>query len=176
MLCPLCKIELKKVIFYKTEVDYCSNCLGLWFEKDELRQTKDEKDKELSWVDIDLWKEKKKFKISEGIKMCPSCFVPLYQINYGDSRISVDVCNLCQGIWLDRGEFKKIINYLKDKGNYEILNNYFKNLAKQTLEVFIGPEGFRSELNDFLVLFKVLEYKLLIKYPEIKKIISALSR
>lgn len=176
MLCPLCKIELKKAVFYKTEVDYCHCCLGLWFERDELRQAKDEKDKELNWLDIDLWQEKKKFKISEGIKMCPSCFVPLYQINYGDSQISLDLCNLCEGIWLDRGEFKKIMDYLKIKGHYEIFNNYFKNLLTEALEIFTGPESFQSEFNDFLTLLKVLEYKFLIKHPEIKEIISGLPK
>lgn len=170
MLCPSCRIELKKTIFYKTEVDYCSYCFGMWFEREELRQVKDEKDKELNWLDIDLWKEKKNFKISEGIKMCPLCFVPLYQINYGDSQILVDFCNLCEGIWLERGEFKKIIDYLKAKGYYEILNNYFKNLLKQTLEIFIGPENFLSELNDFLTLLKLLEYKFFGKYKKIKKV------
>jgi Zn-finger nucleic acid-binding protein len=176
MICPICKTNLKKEIFYGIEVNYCPQCLGLWFENDELREAKDEKDKELNWLDIDLWQDEKKFKISKTIKICPSCSVPLYKVNYGDLQILVDVCNLCCGIWLDRGEFKNIIAYLKRKGQYEALNGYFKNLIKEGMEIFTGPESFRSELNDFLSLLKLLEYKFAVQHPSISKIILALPK
>lgn len=176
MACPSCQEKLKKAIFYQTEIDYCPRCLGLWFEKDELRQAKDEKDKNLSWLDIDLWQKEEKFKITKGGKLCPICEVPLYEVNYGDSKIRVDLCNLCQGIWLDRGEFKKIIDYLREKKKEEILDHYFGNLVKEGLEIFIGPETFREELADFLTILKLLNYKLLVQYPILNKIISLLPK
>ena len=167
---------MEKVIFYGTEVDYCPQCLGIWLEKDELRQAKDEKDKDLRWLDIDLWKDKTKFKISQIQKYCPVCSVPLYSVKYTDSEIQVDLCNLCQGIWLDRGEFKKITDYLKEKGQEEILKNYFKNLIKEATEIFTGPETFRSELADFLAVLKLLNYKFIAQHPTISKIILGLPR
>jgi len=176
MLCPLCKIEMKKVIFYGVEIDYCPKCLGFWFEEDELRRAKDEKDKDLSWLDIDLWQDKRKFKISQTQKYCPVCLTPLYSVRYADSQIQVDICSLCQGIWLDRGEFKKIIDYLKDKEKEEILENYFKNLIKEGLEVFTGPETFKSELSDFLIVLKLLNYKFIAQHPTISKLILGLPR
>ena len=172
MLCPICNIEMKKTIFYGDEVDYCPQCFGMWFKEDGLRTAKDEKDKDLKWLDIELWKDKTKFQISEVHKNCPICSVPLYSVKYGDSDIEVDVCNLCKGIWVERGEFKRIIDYLKDKKYDETLKNYFKNLIKQGVQVFTGPEDFRSELEDFLIIFKILNYKFAIKYPEIVKLIS----
>jgi Zn-finger nucleic acid-binding protein len=173
MLCPICNVEMKKTIFYGDEVDYCPQCLGMWFKKDGLRIAKDKKDKDLKWVDIELWEDKTKFKISEIGKSCPVCSVPLYSVKYGDSEIEVDVCNLCEGIWLNRGEFKKIINYLKEKKWYdETLKHYFKNLAKQGMQVFTGPEDFRSELEDFLIIFKILNCKFAIQYPAIVRLIS----
>ena len=45
MTCPICKVNFKKAVFYGVEIDYCPQCLGLWFEEDELREAKDEKDK-----------------------------------------------------------------------------------------------------------------------------------
>ena len=65
MFCPDCKTKLEKQIFYNVEIDYCPDCLGLFFEKEELRIAKDEKDKNLSWLDIDLWGDKKKFNVSK---------------------------------------------------------------------------------------------------------------
>ena len=172
MICPFCKKLLEKTIFHNSEVDYCPSCLGLWFEQDELRQAKDEKDKDLNWLDIDLWQDKIKFKITSGQKPCPSCRLPLYEVEYGDSGIKVDVCNICQGIWLDRGEFKKIIEYLQQKANYEILHNYAKNLFQEFREIFIGPEILREEILDFLTILKLLRYKFTVQQPLISKIIS----
>ena len=174
MTCPSCKAELKKAVFYGVEVDYCPKCLGLWFEQDELSGAKDEKDKDLNWLDIPIWKEKAKFRISKGGKLCPSCLMPFYEVNYGDSGIKVDLCNVCRGIWLDRGEFKKVIDYLKEKGKKEVLENYFKNLIAEGVEVFTGPETFRSELSDFLTILKLLNYKFATQHPIITKIISGL--
>lgn len=176
MICPKCKIGLEKAIFYNTEVDYCPKCLGIFFEQDELRQAKDERDRDLRWLDIDLWADKTKFKTNYGIRNCPKCRLPLYEVYYGDSGIIVDVCNLCEGIWLDRGEFKKIIEYLKRKADYEILNNYLKVLSEEFWEIFSGPENLRDEILDFLTVFKIINYKFLIQFPYLSKIISNLPR
>jgi len=176
MNCPLCNIKLEKAIFYNVEVDYCPQCLGLWFEKDELQQAKDDKDEELRWLDIDIWKDEKNFKVSESKKICPSCSVPLYTVSYGDSDIKIDVCNVCEGIWLDRGEFKKIMDYLREKGKKEILDNYLRNVLEEAKEVFTGPEELREELGDLLAILKVLNYKMAVQYPTLKKLISTLSR
>lgn len=176
MLCPICKIELSEVIFHKVGINSCSKCLGFWLEEDELRMAKDEKDKEISWLDIDLWQDKTKFKINRGQKVCPVCRLPLYEVEYSDSKVKVDVCNLCLGIWLDRGEFKKIIEYLKSRANYEVLNNYTKNLVQEFKEIFIGPETTKEEISDFLTVLKLFNYKFIVQHPTIAKIISELPK
>ncbi len=177
MDCPICKnIELKQTIINNIGVDYCSNCLGFWFEKEELRWAKDDKDENLRWLDIDLWEDEKKFKISKEIKLCPECRVPLYEVEYGDSGIKVDICNVCQGVWLDRGEFKNIIEWLKQKAHYEILNNYSKNLFQELTEVISGPETFQEEILDFLIVLKLLGYKLSVKEPNIAELITHLPK
>ena len=176
MLCPVCKKPLDKAILYGVEVNYCPICLGLWFEKDELRWAKDTKDRNLRWLDIDLWKEEDKFKISRGSKLCPACRLPLYEVNYGDSDVKIDVCNVCHGIWLDRGEFRKIINYLEEKAYLEVLNNYARNLAEEFWEIFTGPETFREEVLDFVTILKLLNYKFVTQHPLISKIIANLPK
>jgi len=176
MYCPICKKELDKAIFYGVEVDFCPTCLGLWFEENELRLAKDEKDKKLIWLDIDLWKDIKKFKIFPGIRLCPSCRLPLYEVYYGDSRVIVDVCNLCHGVWLDRGEFKRIIEYLRGKADYEVLHKFAKNLLPEAAEILIGPETLREEILDFLAILKILNYKFLSQQPKISEIILNLPK
>lgn len=176
MHCPLCKINLEKSLFYNTEINYCPKCLGVFFDESELQEVKDAKDTDLRWLDVDLWKEPEKFKFAFGERLCPKCRLPFYEVRYADSKIIVDVCNICRGIWLDRGEFKKIIDYLKEKANYEVLYNYAKNLKEEAFEIFSGPESFKEEFLDFVILLKFLNYKLATQNPKIAKMLSELPK
>ncbi len=164
--------KLEKVLFNGVEVDYCPVCYGVWFGQDELRFAKDEKDKQLNWLDVDLWRDKGRFKIARIHRTCPYCRMPLYEVNYDDSKVKVDLCNLCKGIWLDRGEFKQIMIYLKSKADYEILHRYAKNLIEELWEVFAGPEKFREELVDFLTLLKLFNYKFVVQHPFLTSLIG----
>jgi hypothetical protein len=176
MDCPRCKIKLEKALFYNTEVDYCPRCLGMFFEEEELRWAKDEKDKNLVWLDIDLWKDERKFKLNYGIRLCPYCRLPLYEVYYGASQIIVDVCSICRGIWLDRAEFKKIMNYLREEADQKVLKEYAKSLLEEFREIFSGPETLREEIQDFLILLKLLNYKFLAQHPKIAKAILQLPK
>lgn len=176
MLCPIDKTYLDRALFYGTEINFCPSCLGIWFDEDELRLAKDDKDRNLRWLDIDLWAVEDKFKISPGRKLCPRDRLPLYEVRYGNSKVKVDVCNICKGIWLDRGEFREIINYLKERADYETLHNYLKNLKEEFWEIFAGPESFKDEVLDFLTILKLFNYKFLLQHPTISKIISSLPR
>lgn len=170
--CPNDQENLEKILFNAVEVDYCQKCLGIWFDHQELQSAKNNKDEQLNWVDIDLWRDKSRFEVSRQGKLCPADRTGLMQVGYDDSRVKVDFCKQCHGVWLDRGEFKQIINYLKNKSDYEILNHFTENAAKELWEVFTGPEGFRQELNDFLMLMKLFNYKFIIQHPHLNSLIE----
>jgi len=176
MECPNDKEKLQSILFHNVEVDYCPKCLGLWFDRDELREAKDNKDKTLNWLDFDLWRDRAKFYIDHSIKYCPVDRCGLIEVKYDSSKTKVDFCKMCNGVWLDRGEFKQIINYLKNKSDYEILHNYTKNLTTELWEVFSGPEKFREELADFLMLVKLFAYKFETQHPYIHGLIEGLPK
>lgn len=176
MRCPICNLKLEQTILAGAEVNYCSRCYGLWFEEDELQWAKDEKDRNLRWLDIDLWQDMAQFRISPAKKMCPADLLPLYEIGYGDSSVKVDVCNICHGIWLDRGELKNIIDYLKEKAQHQVLYHYLKSLAEEAWEVFSGPEELREELLDLLAILKLFRYKFAVQHPAIVKLITFLPK
>jgi Zn-finger nucleic acid-binding protein len=176
MNCPNDNEELEKVLFRSVEVDYCPRCLGIWFDSDELRLAKDSRDQNLNWVDVDLWRDKGRFEVFRSTKHCPVDRVGLQEIGYDNSKTKVDYCKMCHGVWLDRGEFKQIMNYLKNKSDYEILHNYTKNLIRQMWEVFSGPEVFRSELADFFTLLKLFNYKFVTQHPHITELIDELPK
>ncbi len=177
MKCPIHKkAELKQAIFHDNEVDYCPTCLGIWFDQGEFRIAKDSKDKNLDWIDVDLWESKTKFEISKDQKSCPSCEVPMYEISYGDSDVKVDICNLCKGLWLDRGEFKKTVDHLREKSSKEVVHNYLNVLFEESTEVFTGPESLQEELSDVVTVLGLLKHRVSVKHPIISEIISRLPK
>lgn len=176
MDCPNHHGKLEKILFHNVEVDFCNECLGIWFDQDELRWAKDDKDKKLNWLDVDLWRDKGRFKILPGKKFCPVDHVALCEVGYDDSKVKVDFCKMCQGVWLDRGEFKQIMNYLKRKSDYEILNHYSKNISKELWEVFSGPEAFKEEISDFITLLKLFNYKFVVQHPFLNNLIENLPK
>ena len=175
--CPKCRKErLEAEVFNGVEIDYCPVCLGAWFEEDELRQAKDNRDENLKWLDVDLWEDKSKFRISYGIRLCPTCRMPLYEIYYGDSKIIVDVCGVCRGVWLDRAEFRKIIEYLREKAGEEVVKNGCQALASEMKEVVSGPETLKEEVGDFLAILNALSYKFSIDHPVLSEVIAGLPK
>ncbi len=176
MVCPNCEKNLEKSVLSDIDVDHCPDCSGIWFEEDELRLAKDKKDENLKWIDVDLWKDKRKLKISRTDKICPECRLPLYEVNYGKSKIKVDTCNICKGIWLDKGEFKQVVDYLKKEGDWKVLNNYAKSLVEETWEVFTGPETTKEELEDLLTILKLFKYKFITQHPKISQVILGLPK
>lgn len=172
MDCPDRHSKLERILFHNVEADYCPDCLGVWFDRDELRWAKDDKDQQFNWLDFDIWRDKGKFMAGKSNKRCPVCRIPFVQVRYDGSSVKVDLCKHCQGIWLDRGEFKQIMVYLKKKFDYEILYRYTKNLANQLWEIFAGPEKLRDEVLDFLMVLKLFNYKFLVQHPFLNKLIE----
>jgi Zn-finger nucleic acid-binding protein len=172
MDCPNKHGELVSMLFHNTEVDYCPDCLGIWFDEHEFELSKDDKDAQLNWMDFDIWRDKGKFHLSQTDRRCPVCKIPFVEVHYDESNVKIDFCKHCRGIWLDRGEFKQIMVYLRKKSDYEILHHYTKNLVVQLWEVFAGPQKFREELTDFLMLLKLFNYKFVTQYPFLNSLIE----
>jgi len=68
------------------------------------------------------------------------------------------------------------MEYLKDKGEYEVMHHYIKNLFGELWEVFSGPEMLRDEVLDFLTILKLLRYKFVVQHPVISQLLLSLPR
>ena len=93
-LCPICdNTKLATKMIGEVELDECSSCHGLWFERDELRQAKDGKDDDLSWLDFDIWRHEEQFKQGERALSCPTCRAAMVNLGYGETGVSIDCCS-----------------------------------------------------------------------------------
>lgn len=156
------------------KVDRCANCGGLWFDKNELGAVRDHRDKNLSWLDFDLWKNKNKLVVSGRFIDCPRDGKPLFKIKYNGTGVMVDICLDCKGVWLDRDELDKIISILKEKINSESLPEYLKDFSGEVKELIAHPDQAAVELRHITIVMKLLEYRFFAQHPKIVELISVL--
>lgn len=176
MKCPSCvTTELHApTTISSVEVNICERCGGIWFDDDELRKAKDKEVTYAKWFDFDLWEDSTKFSgllDSLNVRMCPKDNEKLFTLSYSGSDVQIDVCKKCHGIWLDKNEFQKIVDFVKRTANEEVLYGYFKNLASEAKEVFTGPESFSSEFDDVLMLVDMFKYKFATQHPKITQVL-----
>jgi Zn-finger nucleic acid-binding protein len=158
---------MRKSTIQKVEVDGCAACNGIWFDDDELRKAKDQTDPDLKWMDFDLWKHKDRFRASEKPVKCPKCSVNMAAITYGETQIEIDHCVECKGIWLDGGDFRKIVEALTEELVTKSSQEYLRASLDEALEILAGPENFISEWRDFLTVMTMLEYRVLAENPKL---------
>lgn len=167
MNCPCCNVELKNKSIQDVKIDECLKCKGIWFEDDELRKAKDSTDPDLNWIDFEIWKHKDKIKVRSRNLACPQCNQTLVAIDYADTGTEIDYCPHCEGTWLDKGEFKKIIDTLTNELLTKSFSEYIKISIEEAKEIIIGPESFLSEWKDFTTVCRMMQYRLFAENPKL---------
>jgi Zn-finger nucleic acid-binding protein len=101
MNCPKCRqrpLKEKYVSGMNLTVDVCPKCGGVWFEGGELEQAMPSADRQLR-----VPRRAVRLKAS-----CPRCDKPLYAFPYPHTRVMIEMCRRCKGLWLDAGEVQRI--------------------------------------------------------------------
>ena len=101
MICPRCqKLTLKQKHVRKKNltVDYCPKCKGIWFDRAELARA-------TPVAEVELEVPRNAVRLNA---QCPVCAKPLYAFHYPHTRVTVEACKKCAGLWLNAGEFDEI--------------------------------------------------------------------
>lgn len=167
MQCPKCKELMEVQGIDNADVDVCTACKGVWFDRDELRQAKDQLVPDVNWMDFEIWKHPNKFKLSSRPMTCPRCQDGMVTLDYDDTGVMIDYCPQCRGVWLDGGEFKKIIDALETEMANQSLSEYIKESLQEAKEIITGPESLVSEWKDFMTLLRMMQYRVLVDKPEL---------
>ena len=167
MNCPYCSVELRKKMLQEVEADECDQCKGIWFEQDELRKARDAADKDLCWLDFDIWKHKDGSSLKPSKLACPLCSKALVTVDYAGTKVEVDCCPTCKGTWLDKGEFKEIVDALTEELLSKPFSEYVKASIEEAKEIVTGPEGFISEWKDFTPVLRMMQYRLFAENPDL---------
>lgn len=165
MKCPKCVHDLKRTSLRSIQVDECLSCHGIWFDKDELRKAKDSTDKDLMWLDFEPFQLNSAREKTEH--KCPRCSAILESVRYADSKVKIDVCPSCKGVWLDDDEFRRIVNYLESIIVKQDSSKYAKDAFEELKELVTGPEDKASEIKDFLAVVNLLGLRLQAENPKV---------
>jgi Zn-finger nucleic acid-binding protein len=174
MKCTRCDVDLSPRGLGEIEVETCRNCGGTWLEEEQLRKAKDEADPDLAWMDFEIWQHGDRFEVSVKPIRCPRCDIEMAAVEYGDTKIEVDYCVRCQSVWLDAGEFEKIIAALEEELVGKDVPDYIVASLREARQVLAGPETLASEWKDFRTVLRMLEYRILSKNPRVAKALEAI--
>lgn len=113
MRCPQDKTQMKEIYVYKTTMDFCPVCFGVWFDSGELKILVDKM--MLGIKDQNLPKNKKipenekKHHWEEDFVDCPRDYIKMYKNDFGgNKKIHLDRCAKCEGVWVDGYEIERI--------------------------------------------------------------------
>ena len=100
----------------------------------------------------------------------------MVSVRYADSRIRVDICELCRGIWLDAKEYGKILRYLERKVDSETVAGYLRDLRKEFADALAHPSRAASDLADMAKVFHLLELRFIVQHRNIATALRSGSR
>jgi Zn-finger nucleic acid-binding protein len=116
--CPKCGGTLQRVVQDKIEVERCTQCGGLWFDRleaDRLLKVKG------SAAAIDTGDSKVGEQQNEqGQIQCPRCqTLMIRMVDMKQHHIWYESCTVCGGKWFDAGEFKdlqqhSVVDFFRD--------------------------------------------------------------
>lgn len=108
MDCPVCKNAMITLELEDVEIDYCTDCGGIWLDAGELEMLLDDRQHAEKLL--------KSFKIdansTEKPRKCPICLKKMQKIIVGQAEptLLIDKCRKGDGLWFDKGELQDIFN------------------------------------------------------------------
>jgi Zn-finger nucleic acid-binding protein len=176
--CPNCGNMLDLYKAFSILFEGCDSCKGVWLIKDELRELKNKVEgPSLRWLNDEI-ENIDQTSLIEGRRDCVKCkTVKMISVIFGKSAIVVDWCPKCHGIWLDRGAFEAIMEYLKD----ELSQMHHKEIEKQAAADLKrvwsgGPESRIEELRDARAAVTAMINADIFEHPRLRDFLMALPR
>ena len=177
MNCPVCEKSMKPLRIADVQIDECPQCRGIWFDKGELKEAKDEVNPDLRFLDLEIWHRKAVFKINEEPLECPRCRnISLRVINFQEPDIDITFCAFCEGVWLNAGDFNKILAALKEEAASKSATDYVRTSLKEGSEIFTNPKRFISEWRDLKAVLRMLRHRVFTENPKLRSMLEGIQK
>ena len=172
--CPACGAKLDLYSILSMKFEGCPKCHGMWLTRDELRQLKNQVGiGELHWLNTEVDNIEQTAAIPSK-RDCPKKDSgKLLSVLFGKSSTVLDWCPKCHGVWLDRGEYDKTIEYLRNEAGKASVKDVEKEIAEDVRKlVHGGPEGRLAEIGDIAAAVTALINFTIFEHPAVSKIMS----
>lgn len=106
MDCPVCKNAMITLELEDVEVDYCTDCGGIWLDAGELELLLGEPQRARQLLASFAIESQ----FTERMRHCPICNKKMQKVKVGSSApvLLIDKCRRGDGLWFDRGELPDI--------------------------------------------------------------------
>ena len=112
MNCPACKSPMIILELNQVEIDYCSECKGIWLDNGEL---------ELIFSSSERKEIAKSFTLrndlTEEKRRCPNCKKKMDKVEFENTGIIIDRCVNYHGLWFDNGELRSLLKSAEETNN-----------------------------------------------------------
>jgi len=116
----------------KIELDYCTNCRGVWFDSGELELLLEAMNLESPDTFLNNILDSAEAESSERKRKCPICSWKMKKTTIGqEPAILIDLCQQGDGLWFDGGEVGQLMRQLAEKSSE-------KEGSQQRVITFLG--------------------------------------
>jgi Zn-finger nucleic acid-binding protein len=176
--CPACQKKLNEYKMFSMKFKGCPGCKGIWLYNDELRKLKNKIEHgSVRWLNDEIENlEKTSAIVTE--RPCVECRnANLISAIFGKSKIVIDWCPKCHGMWLDGGAFDSIATYLED----ELHSMHHKEIEHKAVEEIRriwsgGPESRFEELRDARATVSALINTTIFEHPLLAQLLMGAPR
>ncbi len=118
MDCPVCSSAMITLELEEVEIDYCTECGGIWLDAGELEMLLGEPEAARRLLDS----FKRDPKCAEKGRRCPICDKKMEKVVVGQSKpaLLIDKCTRGDGLWFDQGELQDIFDRAQLDGENKI--------------------------------------------------------
>ena len=116
--CPRCKDDMAALGLASTSVHECNSCGGLWIDPESLQTLCNARDEHAAVVSALAARVPTAASAPDTVRYvpCPKCKKLMNRVNFAHSSgVVVDICKT-DGVWLDRGELQRIIDFVEHGG------------------------------------------------------------
>ncbi|MCU1461103.1 MAG: hypothetical protein JWO37_1178 [Acidimicrobiales bacterium] len=174
MNCPGCGHALEVTQLDHVAVHDCVNCGGVWFERDELHRAEANADRWIGWIDVEVFGAAATTTRRSG-RRCAVCGEEMATLEYPHSEVQIEACASDHGMWLDKGEFDRIVKALDDLTDTMSGRDYEHAVLHQLREIVDGNESHLAELRNFMTLFRLMEMRIGVEHPAAAQMINKAS-
>lgn len=118
MRCPVCKVPMIIIEHERIELDYCTRCMGVWFDAGELEMLMESVGIDPTEFNMQKVLSLPEKKLKESARRCSLCLKKMRKVAIASApEVVIDACIQGEGLWFDGGEVIQVLDQIKSKGS-----------------------------------------------------------